>query len=59
MAAMSQLDEEPMSLKPGGMRGDLVAVAHPHVEQAVALGVGAVLQVANSSAECPRARTSA
>ena len=32
-----------MTLKPGGSCGDLVAVAHPHVEQAVAFAVAAVL----------------
>ena len=40
-------------------RGDLVAVAHPDVEQAVPFRVAAVLRCRANSVECPRARTSA
>ena len=34
-------------------RGDLVAVAHPHIEQSVAVGVGAILDALE---QAPRGR---
>ncbi|GAB1411745.1 hypothetical protein MASR1M97_04810 [Candidatus Desulfobacillus denitrificans] len=43
MPAMGVASLLAISLKPGGSSVDLVAVAHPDVEQAVALGIGAVL----------------
>ena len=57
--AIAHASTTPISLKPGRQRGDLVAVAHPHVEQAVAFGVARGPAMSRSSAECPRARTSA
>ncbi len=46
MPAIGRSGVEAMAAKPGGSSDDAVAVAHPHVEQAVALGVDPVLDVA-------------
>ena len=43
MPAIGQASVEAISLKPGGMSIDLVAVAHPDLEHAVALGRAEVL----------------
>jgi hypothetical protein len=54
MAAIGQSAVLAISLKPPAA-GDLVAVAHPHVEQGRALGVEVILDVAKQR-ECGRAR---
>ncbi len=46
MPASGALSVSAMTWKPGGRRLDAVAVAHPDVQQAVALGAGVVLDVA-------------
>ena len=58
MPAIGQLAVEAISLKPGGMSSDLVAVAHPHLEHAVAFGGAEVLDAVEQRV-WPRARTSA
>jgi hypothetical protein len=55
MPAMGQLSVAAISAEAGRQLGDLVAVAHPHVEQAVALGVSAVLDAVEQPGVAARA----
>ena len=59
IAAIAQASTTADQLEARRQRGDLVAVAHPDVEQPVPFGVARGPRCRASSVECPRARTSA